>query len=219
MDVFILLGAPGSGKGSAAGDLTASGELTHLSTGDMLRAHRKQNTETGRRAGPYMDRGHLVPDEMVVGMVVERLDRDGAEGRFLFDGFPRTLQQAVTLDEILTERGTGVKRVFLLDAPESVLLDRIVGRRSCRSCGSVFHVSGLPEGQATCSQCGGELYQRSDDTPETVAERIEVYNEQTAALIDYYEDRQLLYRVNAGESREKAEAEIREGLKSFSDVS
>lgn len=205
-DTIILLGAPGSGKGTTASDVLAEAPgLIHLSTGDMLRDALKAGSAVGLEAKSYMERGALVPDEVVVKIVAERLQGGAPDARYLFDGFPRTLDQARALDAFLSESGNGrVNHVFLLDVPQDVLVDRIAGRLICRACGAVYHRTNIPpKHEGVCDQCGGELYQRADDNRETVLNRLAVYEEQTASLIGYYEEQGVLHRI-AGTSREAA---------------
>lgn len=199
-DAIILLGAPGSGKGTTAGDLTeAVPELKHLSTGNMLREALASQSKVGREAKTYMDAGELVPDEVIMKIVSEYLEAGSPDARYIFDGFPRTLEQARLLDAYLAEEQKGrVSHVFLLEVPKEVLVDRIAGRLICRDCGAVYHATNMPpEKEGVCDLCGGELYQRSDDNRETVLNRLEVYERQTASLISYYEEQGVLRRVNA----------------------
>lgn len=197
MQAFILLGAPGSGKGTVSAGLTKVSDLLHVSTGDMLRAALKAGTPVGLGAKKFIENGELVPDEVIIRLVEDHLDKVG-EARFLFDGFPRTDVQAQMFDEALAKRDAAVNHVFLLDVPESVLVDRLSGRRICRSCGAVFHVRNIPpKVDGVCDHCGGELYQRPDDDGETVRNRLSVYRSQTQSLIDYYDQRGVLICVNA----------------------
>lgn len=202
MQAIILLGAPGAGKGTVAATLTEATDFRHVSTGDMLREAVKSGSEVGRKAQSYMEAGTLVPDDVIIGIVRERLEAGRPDDRYMFDGFPRTLEQARLLDEALEALNGELKAVFLLEVPEDVLVDRISGRRICRNCGAVYHARNLPPKQeGVCDQCGGELYQRPDDNEETVRNRLSVYSEQTAPLIDYYEQRNLLARVDAARDK------------------
>lgn len=198
MQAFILLGAPGTGKGTAAEDLVRATQLIHLSTGDMLRAAIKAGSEVGRTAQSYMEKGALVPDEVIIDIVRDRLAQGGDGDRYLFDGFPRTQAQATKLDAMLGDHNASVNGVFLLDLDEEIIYERIEGRRICRQCGAVYHVTNLPPArEGICDQCEGELYQRKDDNRETISNRLAVYHEQTEDLVGYYEARGVLQRVSA----------------------
>ncbi|MGD2068371.1 MAG: adenylate kinase [Gemmatimonadota bacterium] len=185
--IVILLGPPGVGKGTQAVGLADTMGWRHLSTGDLLRAHRREGTSLGARAQEYMDAGELVPDGVILGMVREELDELGGGG-VVFDGFPRTVPQATALDELLTDLGRRLDRVVVLQADDEVLVKRLSGRRSCPECGAVYNVySNPPATEGRCDRCGGELVHREDDKPETVRNRLEVYREQTEPLIEFYE--------------------------------
>ena len=200
MQTIILLGAPGAGKGTLAERVRDVAKYTHVSTGDMLRAAVKAGTPTGLEAKRYMEAGELVPDAVIMRLVEERLEKDG-DGKYMFDGFPRTDAQAQMLDEVLARVGAKVDKVFLLDVPQDVIVGRISGRRVCRKCGAVYHVTNIPSKvEGVCDQCGGELYQRADDCEATVLNRLEVYNRQTAGLIDFYEKKGVLVRIDASAS-------------------
>jgi adenylate kinase len=193
---IILLGAPGAGKGTQAEILSQALGVLHLSTGDILRANVAAGTELGAKAKAYMDQGDLVPDGVVVDMVANRLrEADCAHG-VLFDGFPRTLPQAEALTRVLEEMGRGKARALAIEVGEEELIGRLSGRRVCRGCARIFHVDSLPAGQATCPDCGGELYQRSDDSPEPIRQRLRVYAKQTEPLLAYYESQGGLSRVD-----------------------
>jgi adenylate kinase len=195
----IFLGAPGAGKGTQARRLAARARVPQVATGDMLREAAAEGTPLGREAKRYMDSGALVPDEVVIGLVDERLSRPDAAAGYVLDGFPRTVAQAEALDGLLRRRGQDLDRVIFFDVSRDELLRRLTGRRICRQCGTAFHlVSAPPRTAGRCDQCGGELYQRADDAEGTVAHRLDVYQTQTAPLLDYYKKRGLLVRV-AGE--------------------
>jgi adenylate kinase len=195
----ILLGAPGAGKGTQAERIVARFGLPHISTGDMLRAAVAQGTEMGMAARRHMEAGGLVPDEVVIGVVRDRLAEPDAGQGFLLDGFPRTLPQAERLDAMLAAGGRAVTHVVLIDVPEEELVQRLAGRRTCRQCGKGYHVVfDPPRTEGVCDVCGGELYQRADDNEATVRNRLEVYREQTAPLIGYYEARGLLRSAYGG---------------------
>jgi adenylate kinase len=192
----ILLGAPGAGKGTQAERICARYGLPHISTGDMLRAAVAQGTEMGLAAKECMDAGKLVPDEVVIGVVRDRLGEPDATEGFLLDGFPRTMEQAESLDAMLAETGRGVTHVLLLDVPEGELAERLAGRRLCRSCGKGYHVHFDPPGtEGTCDACHDELYQRDDDNETTVRNRLQVYRQQTEPLIGYYAGRGVLETI------------------------
>jgi adenylate kinase len=198
MEAIILLGAPGAGKGTVADDLKASTALIHLSTGDMLRAAVKAGRPLGLEARGYMERGELVPDNLVMRIVRERLDEGGPADCFMFDGYPRNASQAQMLDQVMREKGGRITHVFLLEVPREVLVMRISGRRICRQCGSVYHIKNIPSRVAgVCDKCGGELYQRSDDNEATVINRLEVFQTSTQPLIEYYQRQGVLCRINA----------------------
>jgi adenylate kinase len=206
---IVLLGGPGAGKGTQAERLAENLDIPQVSTGDLFRENLKKETELGLLAKRYMDRGELVPDKITVGMVRERLSRpDAAEGAIL-DGFPRTIAQAEALEVLLGDLGTKLSEVFYIKVPNDVLLKRLSGRWTCRSCGAMYHeLFHPPEEAGVCDKCGGELYQRPDDTPETQRHRIEVYFEQTAPLIDYYRDRGLLVEADGRQGIEEIQANL-----------
>lgn len=193
---LILLGAPGAGKGTQATKIAARYNLVHISTGDIFRANIKNGTEIGLLAKSYIDRGQLVPDEVTCAIVRDRLtweDMKSANG-YLLDGFPRNLFQAEELDKFASVDG-----VVNINIDFSLLMDRLCGRRVCRECGESYHVSMLA-GETTCKRCGGELYQRKDDNPETVGSRLKVYEEQTAPLIDYYTKKGIILNFTGSEA-------------------
>ena len=209
MNVIILLGAPGAGKGTLAEGVRTATDYQHVSTGDMLRAAVKAGTPTGLEAKGYMEAGELVPDDVILRIVGERLAQGKPEDRVMFDGFPRTPEQARALDETLGKLGARVNQVFLLEVPTPVIVSRLSGRRVCKSCGAVYHVVNIPpRAEGVCDQCGGPLYQRPDDSEETVLNRLEVYERQTASLIDFYERKGVLVRINAGTTPQDATAEL-----------
>ncbi len=191
------MGPPGAGKGTQAADLITRYQIPHISTGDMFRAAIKAGTALGMKAKEYMDAGSLVPDEVTIGIVAERLAEPDCSKGFLLDGFPRTVAQADALDKILTQLKMNLDGVINIEVPEAKLLERLTGRRICRQCGGTYHmVFNPPASEAVCDKCGGELYQRSDDTLETAKNRLQVYNDQTQPLIDYYREKGLLKEIN-----------------------
>ncbi|MBU1536091.1 adenylate kinase [Myxococcota bacterium] len=184
---IILLGAPGSGKGSQAAAIIKEFRIPQISTGDMLREARKMGTEMGMLAAHYMDSGELVPDEVVIGIVKERLAMDDCKNGFILDGFPRTIPQAQTLDGVLRELGIELNHVIEIDVPDELIIPRITGRRSCPSCKRPYHVAFLkPRSENVCDDCSETLVQRSDDTEEAVNVRLEAYKMKTAPLAEYY---------------------------------
>jgi adenylate kinase len=205
----ILFGAPGAGKGTQAAILAEKTGLAHITTGELFREAIRQGTELGKQAKPYYDRGQLVPDHLTIAMLLERLSQGDCARGCLLDGFPRTLEQATALDEALSREGRVIDKVVYIQVPESELLGRLSGRWNCRQCGSVYHQRFQPPRQAgRCDQCGGELYQREDDKPETVRRRLEVYFQQTAPLIDYYRAGGKLVEVDGGRSVEEVAEDL-----------
>jgi adenylate kinase len=209
MKAIILLGAPGAGKGTLAENVRDQAGYVHVSTGDMLRAAIRAGSPTGLEAKSYMESGALVPDEVIMRIVRERLAAGDASAKYMFDGFPRTEAQARMLDETLAAMGARVDQVFLLDVAPEVIVKRLSGRRICRGCGAVYHVVNIPpKVDGVCDACGGELYQRPDDSESTVLNRLDVYNRQTAALISFYEAKGVLVRIDAARSPSEAAAEM-----------
>jgi adenylate kinase len=196
-----FLGPPGAGKGTQARELAREWSVPHIATGDMLREAVAAGTALGREAKAYMDRGALVPDDVIIGMIAERLREDDARRGFLLDGFPRTLTQAEGLERLLKDLGQPLERVIYFDVAEPELIRRLTGRRVCRSCGHSFHVvSNPPRRAGVCDVCGGELYQRVDDSEATVRNRLSVYHKQTAPLLDWYTGKGLLTSIQGAGS-------------------
>jgi adenylate kinase len=207
----VLLGGPGAGKGTQAERLSENLGIPQVSTGDLFREHLKKETELGLLARGYMERGELVPDQVTVDMVRERLSRPDAAKGAILDGFPRTIAQAEALKGLLAELGSHLAVVPYIQVPEEVLLERLAGRWTCKKCGAMYHqLFNPPKVTGVCDRCGGELYQRPDDTPETQKHRIAVYFEQTAPLIDYYRDEGLLVEVDGRQSIEEIQAKLLE---------
>ena len=200
---IILLGAPGAGKGMQATRISDAYALPHISTGDIFRENIKNQTPIGMLAKSYIDQGQLVPDEVTCKIVEDRLERDDCKASgYMLDGFPRNIAQAEELDKI-----TKIDLVVNIDVDFSLLMDRICGRRVCKDCGESLHLSWL-NGATTCTRCGGELYQRKDDNPETVQSRLDVYSAQTSPLIEYYSAKGVLFNVNGNASPDEVFAEI-----------
>ncbi|MEV6133970.1 adenylate kinase [Streptomyces violaceusniger] len=196
---IVLVGPPGAGKGTQAAYLAEKLSIPHISTGDLFRANISQGTPLGKQAQEYMRAGQLVPDEVTIGMAEDRLDQPDAQPGFLLDGFPRNLIQAEALDTYLGERGVSLDAVLDLEVPESEVIKRIAGRRTCRQDSShTFHVEYKPpKTPGVCDICGGELYQREDDSEETVRKRLEVYHRETEPIIDYYKAKGLVVTISA----------------------
>jgi len=195
---IILLGAPGSGKGTQAQRLTEGHHIPQVSTGDLLREAVAQGTELGKKAKVAMDAGELVSDDIVLGMIRERLARPDAKSGFILDGFPRNLAQAEALDGVLEDLGAPLDAAVLMDVDFDVLLKRLTGRRTCSGCGKVYNVYFFaPENEGVCDGCGGELIQRADDNEETITQRLKVYESQTTPLVSFYEERGKLKVVPA----------------------
>lgn len=209
----ILLGPPGAGKGTQAVKIVEKYNIPHISTGDIFRANIKNGTELGKRAQEYMNKGQLVPDDLVVEIATTRLLEDDCKDGFLLDGFPRTVYQAEKLDEFLENHGQKLDKVINLEVESKELITRLTGRRVCKSCGASFHVVNIPpKKEGVCDLCGGELVQRADDTEETVKNRINVYQEQTMPLVEYYQKAGLLATIDGAKPLEETFASIVEAL-------
>jgi adenylate kinase len=211
---LILLGPPGAGKGTQAGRIVAEYGIPHISTGDILRSAVKNQTQMGLEAKRYMDAGELVPDSVVIGIVKDRLQEPDTAKGFLMDGFPRTIPQAEALDAALVALDRDVTKVLAILVEEEELILRLTGRRICRECQAPFHVEfNQPAVEGVCDRCGGELYQRDDDSEATVRNRLEVYRNQTEPLIDYYNAQGLVARVDGtGKTPDGVYEDIREAL-------
>lgn len=196
---IVLVGPPGAGKGTQAAFLAENLSIPHISTGDIFRANISQGTELGRQAQEYMRAGHLVPDEVTIGMAEDRMRQPDAEGGFLLDGFPRNIAQAEALDRFLESAGTKLDAVLDLEVPEDEVVNRIAGRRTCRNDSShVFHAQyDPPQQEGVCDVCGGELYQRDDDREETVRKRLAVYHSETEPIIDHYKRQGMVTTISA----------------------
>jgi len=200
MDI-ILLGPPGAGKGTQAKMMIEKWRIPQVSTGDILRTAVREGTQLGLEAKSFMDKGGLVPDSVVIGIIEERIKEPDAAGGFILDGFPRTIAQAEALEKILADNGRKIDHVISIEVDDEELVKRLTGRRMCRSCGESFHmVFNRPSVENVCDACGGELYQRDDDKEDTIRLRLEVYHEQTSPLIEYYRERGGLREVDGAGS-------------------
>ena len=194
---IIMLGAPGAGKGTQAKKIAEKYQIQHISTGDIFRANIKNGTELGKKAKTYMDQGLLVPDELVVDLVADRVVQDDCKNGYVLDGFPRTIPQAEVLDKALTEINDKIDYAINVDVPDENIIKRMGGRRACLSCGATYHIEHIPPKQeGICDVCGKELVLRDDDKPETVKNRLDVYHKQTQPLIDFYEAKGILRSVD-----------------------
>ena len=194
---IVMLGAPGAGKGTQAKNIAAKYAVPHISTGDIFRANIKEGTELGLKAKQYMDQGLLVPDEVTIGMLLDRIHQADCNGGFILDGFPRTIPQAESLTRALAETGEAIDFAIDVDVPDANIVNRMGGRRACLKCGATYHVEfAPPKTENICDVCGAELVLRDDDKPETVQKRLAVYHEQTQPLIDYYKGKGVLHSVD-----------------------
>jgi adenylate kinase len=208
-----MLGPPGAGKGTQAALLAEKLGIPHVASGDLFREALKEQTKLGLTAQSYMDRGELVPDEVTIAMVEERLARSDYDGGVILDGFPRTIEQAGALKRLLHDQGKVIDAAIFIDAAEDELVRRLSSRWTCRNCQAIYNViSNPPRGEGRCDICGGELYQRADDVPETVRNRIRVYRQQTSPLIDYYRDEGLLVTIKSEGGIERVQQKILEAL-------
>jgi adenylate kinase len=210
---LVFLGPPGAGKGTQAKRLSEEFKWPHISTGDILREAVSKGTELGKRAKEYMEKGELVPDEVVIGIIKDRLKLEDAQGGFILDGFPRTVNQARSLDEVLKEEGNSLDSVLYFEVSEEEVVRRLTGRRTCSKCGAIFHlIYNPPKNSDICDLCQGELTQREDDREETVKNRLKVYLSQTVPLIDYYREKGVLREIDAGKSEDQVYEEIKRVL-------
>lgn len=205
----ILLGPPGAGKGTQADKIVEKYNIPHISTGDIFRDNIKNGTELGKKAQEYMNKGELVPDDLVIEIATDRLLKGDCKNGFLLDGFPRTVYQAEKLDAFLEAHGQKLDKVLDLEVGEDLLMVRLTGRRVCKACGASYHVVNIPpKKEGICDKCGGELIQRPDDNAETAKNRIDVYNEQTRPLVDYYEKAGNLARIDGATPLEETFKDI-----------
>ncbi len=211
---LLIMGPPGAGKGTQAEELVKKLQITHISTGDMFRTAISEGTEMGKKAKEYMDKGELVPDSVVVGMVKERLSRSDCDRGFLLDGFPRNVVQAEALDEKLNGMGRALDIILNIVVPREKIIERLTGRRICRSCGASYHgFFKKPRVDGICDSCGGEIYQRSDDNEAAVNNRLYVYDASTQPLIDYYTKQNLLKNINGDQEIKKVMNDIMDSLR------
>ena len=206
---IIMLGAPGAGKGTQAKQIADKYQIPHISTGDIFRANIKEGTELGTKAKSYMDQGLLVPDELVVELVADRIVKDDCKNGFVLDGFPRTIPQAEALDEALAKMNQKMDYAIDVDVPDENIVSRMGGRRACLSCGATYHIVNIPTMvEGICDKCGNAVVLRDDDQPETVQKRLSVYHEQTQPLIDYYNSRGILKSVDGTRPMDDVFADI-----------
>jgi adenylate kinase len=214
---LILMGLPGAGKGTQAEQIVEQYHIPHISTGDMFRAAIKEGTELGLKAKSFMDQGQLVPDEVTIGIVRERLGKDDCKKGFLLDGFPRTVAQADALENMLTDLERTIDYVIHIHVDQSLLMERLTGRRICKECGATYHlVFNPPAQEGTCDKCGGELYQRHDDNAETVGNRLDVNTKQMQPLLDFYEGKGYLRTINGEQDIQDVFAEVQSLLEGLS---
>jgi adenylate kinase len=206
---IILLGPPGAGKGTQAAGIVEKHNIPHISTGDIFRKNIKEGTELGNKAKSYMDQGMLVPDELTVGLVKDRLLQDDCENGFLLDGFPRNTFQAEALDKFLDEINSPLNNVINIEVDKNLLVTRAIGRRICKQCSATYHIEfNPPKVAGICDVCGGELYQRADDNEETVSKRIQVYLDETKPLIEYYSNKGIISTIEGEQSIDKVFEDI-----------
>ncbi len=212
--ILILLGAPGVGKGTQGVLISKEYNIPQISTGDILRKEVKEQTELGKKAKAYMDKGELVPDDIIIDMMEKRIKQDDCKNGFILDGFPRTTAQAKAFDEMLQKNGLNLDKVLLIDVPEEEIISRLTGRRVCESCGAVYHIKyNPPKKDGVCDKCGGKLIQRDDDKEEVVRNRLEVYKKSTMPLIDYYKNSGKLVVVDGMGEIEEIFERVKEALK------
>ncbi len=206
---LIMLGAPGAGKGTQAKKIAAKYQIPHISTGDIFRANIKAGTELGMKAKSYMDQGQLVPDDVTIGMLLDRISQDDSKAGYVLDGFPRTIPQAESLTAALKERGEKIDYAVNVDVPDENIVNRMSGRRACIGCGATYHILfNAPKTADVCDTCGEKLVLRDDDKPETVQKRLTVYHDQTQPLIDYYKKEGALVEVDGTQDMEKVFQDI-----------
>lgn len=206
---IILMGLPGAGKGTQASEIVKKFPIPHISTGDMFRKAIKDETDLGKEAKSYMDRGELVPDEVTVGIVKERISEDDAKKGFLLDGFPRTIEQAEALNNIMSELDRNIDAVINIEVPEEELMNRLTGRRICEKCGTTYHlVFNPPKVDGVCDIDGGKLYQRKDDNPETVSNRLSVNVKQSKPILEYYDEKGVLKNIDGAKDIDEVTKDV-----------
>ena len=206
---IILMGLPGAGKGTQASEIVKKFPIPHISTGDMFRKAIKDETDLGKEAKSYMDRGELVPDEVTVGIVKERISEDDAKKGFLLDGFPRTIEQAEALNNIMSELDRNIDAVINIEVPEEELMNRLTGRRICEKCGTTYHlVFNPPKVDGVCDIDGGKLYQRKDDNPETVSNRLSVNVKQSKPILEYYDEKDVLKNIDGSKDIDEVTKDV-----------
>lgn len=210
---IVLVGPPGAGKGTQAGMIVTNYKIPHIATGDMFRDAVARGTELGLKAKEYMNAGKLVPDEVTIGIVKDRLGLEDCAAGFLLDGFPRTVVQAEALDNILSDSAKKIDKVLNITVPDDILINRMVGRRICRGCGALYHIEFSPSAKAgICDKCGGELYQRGDDQESTAVKRVAVYNNETSPVLDYYNKKNILVDINGNRFKNDVWQDVQEAL-------
>ena len=213
---IVLLGAPGSGKGNVGKIIAEDLKLAHISTGDLFRENIKNETELGKKAKEYIDKGQLVPDEITIKMLAERIEEKDVKNGAILDGFPRTKKQAITLEKLLEEKGNKVDMALNIDVPFDEIVERIANRRSCRGCSEIYNIVFSPSKQeGICDKCGGELYQREDQKPEVVQNRLKVYSESAEELINHYENAGILYNAKAGDKHGKTSYDVAKEVEEY----
>lgn len=206
---IILMGLPGAGKGTQASEIVKKYPIPHISTGDMFRKAIREETELGKKAKSFMDRGELVPDEVTVGIVKERLSEDDAMKGFLLDGFPRTIDQAEALNDIMSDLNREIEAVINIEVPEEELMNRLTGRRICEKCGTTYHlVFNPPKVEGVCDLDGGKLYQREDDNPETVSNRLKVNIKQSKPILEYYDQKGVLKNIDGAKDIDDVTSDV-----------
>ncbi|WP_194611280.1 adenylate kinase [Clostridium vitabionis] len=206
---IVMLGAPGAGKGTQADRISEKYRIPHISTGDIFRSNIKAGTDLGKKAKEYMDQGLLVPDEITIGMLLDRIGGEDCREGYILDGFPRTIPQAESLTDALAKRGEKIDFAINIDVPDEAIIGRMSGRRACLKCGATYHIVSMPpKKEGICDRCGEKLVIRDDDKPETVQKRLKVYHEQTQPLIEYYEKQGVLRTVDGTQPLERVFADI-----------